>query len=162
MLTRCDRAGCSSRMTFKLYWRVLPRTLMRTHSTDQWGTLCRCSEIFRLSCSEARVGGMVGGKCGLVHVHVGTGPTRLAPLREALAVSDVPISQFLPTHMERSDQLVDEGLDWLRAGGSIDFTAGKDVRAPQTKPSCHDSKRWSQRCADECTASGSARSWARP
>ena len=82
---------------------------------------CRC-------CSEARVGGMVGGKCGLVHVHVGTGPTRLAPLREALAASDVPIAQFLPTHMERSEALVDEGLEWLRAGGSIDFTAGRDVR----------------------------------
>ena len=81
-----------------------------------------------LSCSEARVGGMIGGKCGLVHVHVGTGPTRLAPLRDALAASDVPISQFLPTHMERSEALVDEGLEWLRAGGSIDFTAGKDVR----------------------------------
>ena len=82
----------------------------------------------RWSRSEARVGGMVGGKCGLVHVHVGTGPGRLAPLRDALAASDVPISQFLPTHMERSKQLVDEGLQWLRAGGSIDFTAGKDVR----------------------------------
>ena len=71
---------------------------------------------------------MVGGKCGLVHVHVGTGPTRLAPLRDALACSDVPISQFLPTHMERSDALVDEGLQWLADGGRIDFTAGKDVR----------------------------------
>lgn len=87
--------------------------------------------IARVPCSEARVGGMVGGKCGLVHVHVRTGHTRLAPLRAALAASDVPISQFLPTVLELSDALVDEGLDWQCAGGNIDFTASENVRLPK-------------------------------
>jgi beta-aspartyl-dipeptidase (metallo-type) len=51
------------------------------------------------ACSEARVGGMLSGKAGLVHIHTGTGPGQLQPLLDAVALSDVPIAQFLPTHM---------------------------------------------------------------
>lgn len=71
---------------------------------------------------------MLGGKCGLVHVHTGAGPRGLQPLRDALAVSDLPISAFLPTHVECKPRLVEEGAAWLRDGGSVDLTAGEEVR----------------------------------
>jgi hypothetical protein len=45
--------------------------------------------------SEARVGGMLGGKAGLVHCHMGPGKALLGPLRDAIASSngDLPITQ---------------------------------------------------------------------
>ena len=45
--------------------------------------------------SEARVGGMLGGKAGLVHCHMGPGAALLDPLWAALQTSngDIPISQ---------------------------------------------------------------------
>ena len=78
--------------------------------------------------SEARVGGMLSGKAGLVHVHTGAGPSQLQPLLEACDLSDVPITQFLPTHMERNKSLVAAGVDWMKKGGFCDFTAGAEVR----------------------------------
>ena len=79
------------------------------------------------TCSEARVGGMLGGKAGLVHVHMGTGEAQLQPLYGALEASDVPIAQFLPTHMERNPSLVNEAKRWIEHGGCVDFTAGAKV-----------------------------------
>ena len=79
------------------------------------------------ACSEARVGGMLGGKAGLVHVHMGTGQAQLQPLYDALEASNVPITQFLPTHMERNPSLVNEAKRWIEHGGCVDFTAGAKV-----------------------------------
>lgn len=70
---------------------------------------------------------MLSGKAGLLHVHMGAGPSMLAPLREAIKQSDVPITQFLPTHMERNKRLLEDGLCWVGEGGYIDFTAGDKV-----------------------------------
>ncbi len=70
---------------------------------------------------------MLSGKAGLVHIHTGAGSTMLEPLRQALAVSDVPITQFLPTHMDRNGYLLQDGLKWMEEGGCIDFTAGDNV-----------------------------------
>lgn len=66
-----------------------------------WETIPNFVNQLRL---QARVGGMLSGKAGLVYCHMGTGGSRLQPLRDALAVngSDLPITQFLPTHMSRS------------------------------------------------------------
>ena len=80
------------------------------------------------SCSEGRVGGMLGGKCGLLWCRMGSGADGFAPLREALAASDLPISQLLPTHAERPMLLADCRA-WLRAGGNVDFTAGVEAGA---------------------------------
>ena len=79
------------------------------------------------ACSEARVGGMLGGKAGLVHVHMGTGEAQLQPLYAALEASNVPITQYLPTHMERNPSLVNEAKRWIEHGGYVDFTAGTKV-----------------------------------
>ena len=73
------------------------------------------------------MGGMLSGKAGLVHIHMGSGKAKLQPLHEALAMSDVPITQFLPTHMGRNPELVTAGIEWLELEGHLDFTAGQEV-----------------------------------
>ncbi len=79
-------------------------------------------ELARLA-TEARIGGMLAGKRSLVVLHVGSSPRRLSPLFEALACSDVPPQSFLPTHCERSPELVEQAVRFNLMGGAIDFTA---------------------------------------
>lgn len=72
--------------------------------------------------SQARVGGMLSGKCGLVYCHMGAAHEGLQPLVDAVALSDVPIIQFLPTHVERTPELIAEGAKWVDAGGRVNLT----------------------------------------
>ena len=77
---------------------------------------------------EVQVGGMLSGKAGLVHCHMGPGAARLAPLRDAVAASggDIPLTQFHPTHVNRSPALVADGAEWLAEGGTLDLSCGDD------------------------------------
>ncbi len=86
----------------------------------------RCShptfdELTRLA-AEARLGGILGGKAGLVHVHVGGGNGGLRPLLDVVQRTDVPITQFLPTHMGRARHKLQQALEWLGIGGYVDIT----------------------------------------
>ena len=79
-------------------------------------------ELARLA-SEARIGGMLGDKAGLVHVHVGGGSERLDPILAVSEATEIPIGQFLPTHVNRSSELLEAGIAYVRRGGCIDLTA---------------------------------------
>ncbi len=80
-------------------------------------------ELCRLS-AEARVGGMLGGKPGVVHVHMGDGPGGLEPILRMARQTEIPIGQFLPTHVSRNENLMEQAVAFAQAGGNIDFTAG--------------------------------------
>jgi beta-aspartyl-dipeptidase (metallo-type) len=90
------------------------------HRSAQPGTM----DVLKLA-AEARVGGMLGGKPGLCHLHVGAGPRGLAPLFEMLEISEIPIAQFTPTHCDRSPELVEQAIRFCKMGGKADLTAGK-------------------------------------
>lgn len=83
------------------------------------------SELERLA-AEARVGGMLGGKAGIIHIHLGEGKRGIEPIQWIIKETEIPISQFMPTHMNRTSFLLDQGLEYLKAGGNIDLTAGCD------------------------------------
>ncbi len=83
-------------------------------------------EFIRMA-SEARTGGMIGGKAGLVHLHLGNGRDRLALLMRAVKETEIPIGQFLPTHVNRSPELFQHALEFARLGGNIDLTAGAEA-----------------------------------
>lgn len=74
---------------------------------------------------EARSGGMLGGKAGVVHIHVGDGKEGLNPLFQLLEESDFPVEMFVPTHINRNPELFNQGIGLLRRGGNIDLTAGE-------------------------------------
>ena len=86
-------------------------------------------EIARLA-AECRVGGMLGGKAGVLHLHVGDGKRRLEFLFRLIRETEIPASQVIPTHMTRNPQLFEQGLEWVAAGGSIDVTVGPDPVPP--------------------------------
>lgn len=83
-------------------------------------------EFCRLA-AEARVGGMIGGKPGLVHLHVGDGPRRLDLILRAVEETEIPIGQFLPTHLTRTKGLLEQSIEFARLGGNIDLTAAPDT-----------------------------------
>ncbi len=84
-------------------------------------------ELCRIA-AEARVGGMLGGKAGLVHLHMGAGDRRLEPVMRMVKETEIPIGQFLPTHLNRNQALMEHAIEFARMGGNIDITAsGKDL-----------------------------------
>jgi beta-aspartyl-dipeptidase (metallo-type) len=82
-------------------------------------------EIARLA-AECRVGGMLGGKAGVLHIHMGDGGKRLELLFRLIKETEIPASQVIPTHVNRNRQLLDEAIEYVLAGGHIDLTAGVD------------------------------------
>ncbi|MEP7096937.1 MAG: beta-aspartyl-peptidase [Dokdonella sp.] len=79
-------------------------------------------ELLRLA-SEAHVAGLMTGKAGLLHLHLGDGPRGLDLVRRVLATSELPPRVFHPTHVNRRKTLFEEALDLARGGSTIDLTA---------------------------------------
>ncbi|KAL7752210.1 hypothetical protein RI367_002255 [Sorochytrium milnesiophthora] len=74
--------------------------------------------------SDARVGGMLAGKAGTVHVHVGSDVAALSALWDVVDTSPLPMSSFYPTHISsRGDKTLKDAIEWVRQGGVIDMTA---------------------------------------
>jgi beta-aspartyl-dipeptidase (metallo-type) len=89
-------------------------------------------ELCRVS-AEARVGGMIGGKAGLVHLHMGSGQRMLDPIIRIVKETEIPISQFLPTHVTRTQSLLEQSIQFTKMGGNIDFTVkGQELNFPLT------------------------------
>lgn len=79
--------------------------------------------------AQVHRGALLAGKAGVLHLHVGDGPGGLAPLR-ALLQSDLPIEEFVPTHLNRSRRLFGEAVEYGRRGGNVDLTAGESRGVP--------------------------------
>jgi beta-aspartyl-dipeptidase (metallo-type) len=83
--------------------------------------------------AEARVGGMIGGKAGLVHLHMGSGKRMLDPILRIVKETEIPIGQFLPTHLTRTESLLEQSIQFAKMGGNIDFTVkGQELSFPLT------------------------------
>lgn len=85
-------------------------------------------EVARLA-AECRVGGMLGGKVGVLHLHLGDGPRRLEMLFRLIKETEIPPTQVIPTHVNRNSELLEEAIDFVLQGGYIDLTAGNDPEA---------------------------------
>ncbi|MEG0774536.1 beta-aspartyl-peptidase [Clostridium sp.] len=72
--------------------------------------------------ADARVAGMLSGKCGIVNIHVGDGEDKLDMLNEIIETTEIPMSQFVPTHINRNKSLFEEGIRYAKKGGLVDFT----------------------------------------
>lgn len=81
-------------------------------------------EIAKLA-AEARVGGILSGKAGVLHLHVGSGKRKLSMVFDLLSETDLPVTTFTPTHLNRNSALLDDAVKFAQMGGYIDFTAGE-------------------------------------
>ena len=79
-------------------------------------------ELLRLA-ADAHLSGVMTGKAGILHLHLGDGPRGLEFVRRALSESEIPARVFNPTHVNRRKALFVEALAVARAGCTVDVTA---------------------------------------
>ena len=79
-------------------------------------------ELLRIA-SECHVAGVMTGKAGILHLHLGDGPRGLDLIREALRRSELPPRVFNPTHVNRRRALFAEALELAQQGCTVDITA---------------------------------------
>ena len=79
-------------------------------------------ELLRVA-GDAHVGGLMSGKAGVVHLHVGDGDRGLEPVRQALERSELPPAVFNPTHVNRRRALFEEAVALSGRGCTVDLTA---------------------------------------
>jgi beta-aspartyl-dipeptidase (metallo-type) len=85
---------------------------------SSWPTV---DELIRIA-AHARVGGMLGGKCGIVNLHVGDADRPFEIVREVVRRSELKATQFLPTHCNRSAAVFADAKEYGR-DGYVDITA---------------------------------------
>ena len=81
-----------------------------------------CDELLRIA-ADAHLAGLMTGKAGIVHLHLGDGPRGLELVRRALADSEIPARVFNPTHVNRRRALFEEAVELARTGCTVDVTA---------------------------------------
>lgn len=79
-------------------------------------------ELLRIA-SDCHVAGLITGKAGIVHLHLGDGARGLALVREALEQSELPPRVFNPTHINRQTALFEQALVLAQRGAYVDITA---------------------------------------
>lgn len=78
-------------------------------------------ELARIA-GDARRGGILSGKAGLLVLHLGDGKACLSLLERLVDETELPITQFVPTHINRNPWLFESGIEWAKRGGWVDLT----------------------------------------
>ena len=84
-------------------------------------------EEFARIAADARVAGMLSGKAGIVNVHLGDSARKMDLIERVIHETEIPASQFLPTHVNRNAALFDNCLELAKEGLMIDFTGNEDI-----------------------------------
>jgi beta-aspartyl-dipeptidase (metallo-type) len=88
--------------------------------SDLRSTQPSSAELARLV-ADAYVGGLLTGKAGVTHFHVGDGRQRLAPIRHLLDSYDVRPECLYASHVERNSELLLEAAAITRRGVFVDI-----------------------------------------
>lgn len=94
--------------------------------SDHMSSQPNFNEFVRV-CADARVGGILSGKAGIVNVHLGDGSRCMDLIEQVIKETEIPTSQFLPTHVNRNANLFEKAVEYAKLGGVIDFTGNEDI-----------------------------------
>lgn len=89
-------------------------------------------ELSRLV-SDAHVGGLLTGKAGVVHFHVGKEVAKLSQLHELIDAFDVPAHSLYATHISHNDDLLRDAAALSNKGAFVDITADENTHADIAK-----------------------------
>ena len=103
--------------------------------SDHRSSFPSVDELIRLA-EHARIGGMLGGKAGIVNLHMGDAKNPFDIIYKAVEKSELNFTQFLPTHCNRNDYIFEDAKKYGKLG-YIDITASSYPYFPEyeTKPS---------------------------
>lgn len=76
---------------------------------------------------DAQAGGMLSGKAGVTHFHLGEDPDRLAPLRALLDEHRVKPDLLYAAHIHRTPELLEEAIELSKRGVYMDMDTAQDV-----------------------------------
>ena len=82
---------------------------------------------------DTHIGGLLSGKAGITHFHVGPGAKRLEPLRQILNDHEIKAEWLYPTHISRSPELMAEAIGLAREGAYVDLDTVQQELAKDVK-----------------------------
>ncbi len=88
--------------------------------SDHRSSVPSIAELARIA-AQARVAGMIGGKAGIVNVHMGDAQDPFRPIHDVVAQSQLGYKQFLPTHCNRNSYIFEDAKDYGKKG-YVDIT----------------------------------------
>jgi beta-aspartyl-dipeptidase (metallo-type) len=79
---------------------------------------------------------MLGGKAGIVNIHLGDARDPFRPIHDAVSRSELKYTQFLPTHCNRNDYIFEDAKAYGKKG-YLDITTSSwpYFRDEEIKPS---------------------------
>lgn len=102
---------------------LVPEVLgVKIAHADHRSSFPTVEEMLRIL-SDVRVGGMIAGKVGVLHVHMGNLPDGFAIFNE-IVKRGMPAKHIRPTHCARDKALFNQSIAFTRQGGVIDITSG--------------------------------------
>jgi beta-aspartyl-dipeptidase (metallo-type) len=91
--------------------------------SDERASYPTARELARLV-TDIHVAGMISGKGGILHVHLGALESRMDVLLELVEKYRVPVRRLSPTHVGRTAALFEEAVRFALLGGMIDISTG--------------------------------------
>lgn len=88
--------------------------------SDHRSSVPTLSELTRIV-AHARVAGMIGGKAGIVNMHMGDARDPFRPIHDVVANSEMGYRQFIPTHCNRNDYIFEDAKEYGKKG-FVDIT----------------------------------------
>jgi len=88
--------------------------------SDHRSSVPTIAELSKLT-GHARVAGMIGGKAGIVNMHMGDARDPFKPIHDVVSNSEMGYRQFIPTHCNRNDYIFEDAKEYGKKG-FVDIT----------------------------------------
>lgn len=88
--------------------------------SDHRSSVPSVAELARIA-GHARVAGMIGGKAGIVNLHMGDAPDPFRPIHDVVKMSQLGYKQFIPTHCNRNHYIFEDAKEYGKKG-YVDIT----------------------------------------
>jgi beta-aspartyl-dipeptidase (metallo-type) len=103
--------------------------------SDHRSSVPTIAELARIT-AQARVAGMIGGKAGIVNMHMGDAHDPFRPIHQVVEQSQLNYKQFIPTHCNRNPYIFEDAKEYGKKG-YVDITTSSYPYYPdeEIKPS---------------------------
>jgi beta-aspartyl-dipeptidase (metallo-type) len=90
--------------------------------SDHRSSQLTLEEFLRVA-SDCYAAGLMSGKAGILHLHLGDGPREFQLIEQALEQAELPARVYHPTHVNRQRSLFDAATRLVTKGVTVDITA---------------------------------------